>query len=915
METSKRYKFLALCALMVSLVEAVDRNNFKTCEQSSFCRRLRGVKPGESKYELNLGSLQVSDTTIEAELVNKEADVTFKFVLTALVDNTFRVVVDEVKPLHPRYKVEGALDGEPQVSKLELLERSSEQVVIKSGDNKVIIKAAPLKVEFYQGDSLASVVNGRGLFVFEHLRAKKVEGDVVTNLDEQPQQTEDPGAWEENFKSHHDTKPRGPEAVGVDITFPGAHRAYGLPEHADRFALRSTDARGTDPYRLYNLDVFEYELDTTMAIYGSVPVLYAHSPERTVGVFWLNAAETWVDISNSKDTNVVSSIVNLVSGQQTETHVNAHFMSESGIVDLFVFLGPTPQKAVQQYAKLTGSAPLPQYFALGYHQCRWNYNDEDDVRTVVENFDEHDMPLDVMWLDIEYTDGKKYFTWDPIKFKHPAVMQQNLTATGRKLVVIIDPHIKREGGYFLHEEALANDYYVKNKDGSVYEGWCWPGSSSYLDLFNPKVREYYAGLYALDKFTGSTNDLYIWNDMNEPSVFNGPEITMPKDCVHYGDWEHRHVHNVYGLFYIMATYQGLLNRANNKLRPFVLTRAHYSGAQRYAAVWTGDNAADWSHLAISLPMCLSEAMGGISFCGADIGGFFNNPDEELLQRWYQTGAWLPFFRAHAHIDTKRREPYLYNQDVRTRIRNALRQRYVHLPLWYTLFWEHYRTGNPVIRPLVYEYPTQTDLFDIDDEILIGSSILAHPVTKSGATTENVFLPGGAKEIWYDIEDYRPLPGTGYLSIPVTMDKVPVYYRGGSIIPRKDRPRRASTLTHDDPFTLYVALDNNKRAEGTLYIDDYQSFDYKNKKYLYIKFVYENGKLTSSFIDGDANYQTKAWLERVVVIGPPSGIKEAKITSKKLGTVKLKVSYDGENRSLTIRKPGVNLQETFSISLH
>lgn len=170
----------------------------------------------------------------------------------------------------------------------------------------------------------------------------------------------------------------------------------------------------------------------------------------------------------------------------------------------------------------------------------------------------------------------------------------------------------------------------------------------------------------------------------------------------------------------MATYQGLLNRANNKLRPFVLTRAHFAGAQRYAAVWTGDNAAEWSHLAISLPMCLSEAMGGISFCGADIGGFFNNPDEELLQRWYQTGAWLPFYRAHAHIDTKRREPYLYSQDVRTRIRNALRQRYVHLPVWYTLFWEHYRTGDPVIRPLVYEYPTQTDVFDIDDEILVGN---------------------------------------------------------------------------------------------------------------------------------------------------------------------------------------------------
>lgn len=193
---------------------------------------------------------------------------------------------------------------------------------------------------------------------------------------------------------------------------------------------------------------------------------------------------------------------------------------------------------------------LMQYFTLGYHQCRWNYNDEDDVRTVVEKFDENDFPLDVMWLDIEYTEGKKYFTWDQIKFKHPIEMQQNLTKTGRKLVTIIDPHIKRESGYFLHEDALANDLYVKNKDGSVYEGWCWPGASSYLDYFNPKVIEYYKGLYALDKFIGSTHDTNIWNDMNEPSVFNGPEITMPKDCMHYGGWEHRHVHNLYGLMYV-----------------------------------------------------------------------------------------------------------------------------------------------------------------------------------------------------------------------------------------------------------------------------------------------------------------------------------------------------------------------------
>lgn len=190
----------------------------------------------------------------------------------------------------------------------------------------------------------------------------------------------------------------------------------------------------------------------------------------TTGVFWNNAAESWVDIKNSKDTDVVSSIANLISGNRPESQVETHFMSESGVLDFYMMLGPKPKDVVRQYAALTGVAPLPQMWTLAYHQCRWNYNDEDDVRSVVENFDAHNMPMDTMWLDIEYTDSKKYFTWDSTKFPHPMEMQQNLTAVGRHLVVIIDPHIKRDSGYFLHNEALANNYYVKNKDGSVYEG-------------------------------------------------------------------------------------------------------------------------------------------------------------------------------------------------------------------------------------------------------------------------------------------------------------------------------------------------------------------------------------------------------------------------------------------------------------
>lgn len=192
-----------------------------------------------------------------------------------------------------------------------------------------------------------------------------------------------------------------------------------------------------------------------------------------------------------------------------------------------------------------------QYFTLGHHQCRWNYMSEEDVQTVVAEFDNHDLPLDVIWLDIEYTDGKKYFTWDPNTFPNPFKMQANLTATNRKLVTIIDPHIKKETGYFVYDEALANGYFVKNSNGSVFEGDCWPGLSSYLDFLNPATQKFYAGLYAFDRFNGSTENTYIWNDMNEPSVFDDDiEKTFPQDLIHYGNVKHRDVHNIYGFLQV-----------------------------------------------------------------------------------------------------------------------------------------------------------------------------------------------------------------------------------------------------------------------------------------------------------------------------------------------------------------------------
>lgn len=504
--------------------------------------------------------------------------------------------------------------------------------------------------------------------------------------------------WEEKFGSHVDSKPHGPMSVGMELTFPSSKHLFGLPEHASSTQLKST--KGADgvchynePYRLYNLDVFEYELDETMALYGHVPFIVSQSMTTgTAGAFWFNPTETFVDIEDDPQ---------LGGGQGIEGGgaTKAHFISESGIIDLFLLPGPDPATMYAQYARLTGRMPLPPMFSLGYHQCRWNYRDEADVYQVHSKFEELDYPYDVLWLDIEHTDGKRYFTWDRKAFPNPKEMQKKLGSDGRRMVTIIDPHIKRDDNYYIHKEATTLGLYIKDKKSeNDFDGWCWPGSSSYLDFTTEKVRRWWAEQFQYNKYVESTPELFTWNDMNEPSVFNGPEVSMQKDLLNLNKCEHREWHNLYGMLFHRSTSEGLIKRNEGEnVRPFVLSRAFFAGSQRYGAIWTGDNEAKWSHLEIAAPMLLSLNVGALSFVGADVGGFFGNTDAELMTRWMQAGAYQPFFRGHAHHDAKRREPWMFGDETTARLRRAAVARYALLPYWYTVFWQAGVTGMPVMR--------------------------------------------------------------------------------------------------------------------------------------------------------------------------------------------------------------------------
>lgn len=670
-----------------------------------------------------------------------------------------------------------------------------------------------------------------------------------------------------------------------------------------------------DPYRLYNSDVFEYEMDSPMTLYGAIPFMQAHRKDSTVGVFWLNAAETWIDIVKKK---VSSNPLSLGIGAKTDTET--HWFSESGLLDVFVFLGPKPQDVVSQYSALTGYTQLPQQFAIAYHQCRWNYVSDEDIRDVDKKMDRHRIPYDVIWLDIEYTDGKKYFTWDDHTFPNPLGMQKQLDNHDRKLVVIIDPHIKNEGNYPVVDELKSKSLAVKNKDNNIYDGWCWPGSSYWVDCFNPATIEWWRSLFTYKSFTGTASNTFLWNDMNEPSVFNGPETTMPKDNIHHGNWEHRDVHNINGMTFVNATYDALVHRDPSPRRPFVLTRSYYAGSQRLGAMWTGDNQAHWSHLAASIPMILTHNIAGFPFSGADVGGFFGNPSKELLTRWYQAGAFYPFFRGHAHIDTRRREPYLAGEPYTEIITQALRLRYSLLPAWYTAFHSASTSGTPILQPNYYVHPNDEAGFALEDQFyLSGTGLLVKPVVTEGAETVSIYLPPDT--LYYDYFTYAIHKGSGSaITLPAPLEKIPMLMQAGHIIPRQDRPRRSSGLMRNDPYTLIITLTSSGTAEGELYVDDGESFDYEVGVYMHRRFSFANNKLTSEEMAAPAKNEKKRkeylkgtaglTVERIVIVGAPVAWKEVREVGVVEGGVARKVEMsfslgnDGRADWAVVRNPGV-----------
>lgn len=661
------------------------------------------------------------------------------------------------------------------------------------------------------------------------------------------------------------------------FVFPSALTLYGVPEHAADLPLRAGQK-----YSLYNVDAFQYSVNSTESLYGAIPFLMAYGPQHSTGVLFLNGAEMSVKLLD-------------------EAVPTCEWHAETGIVDVFFFPGPTPTDVQRQHATITGPTVFPPYFALGYHQSRWNYVNSRDVLTVNQDFDQHHMPYDTLWLDIEHQDNKKTFTWDSFKFPDPLRMSQELQKSGRHLVTIKDPFVKEDSGYDVFRQGSAEDYFVLAENGGPYRGRCWPGKTVWPDFINGRTRAWYAHFFHENHYPGSRH-IHTWVDMNEPSVFEEERGTMPKSNIHITDdgrkVRHGEVHNAYGFYSLMAVYQGSLEAlrepdhpevvGSNGLpvpyaelrRPFILTRSFFPGSQRYAAMWTGDNTAKWSHLQNAIPELLSLSISNYPFVGCDVGGFFSNPSEELFVRWMQAGIFFPFFRSHNHFESRRREPWMVSVENQVHMRNALGLRYALLPYMYSTFYEAHISGDTVMKPLFYVFPEQPDLRESQSTFLLGSALLAHPVLYSAATEVSVVFP--AFTMWYSFSTGQLVNGAvgGGVSFPVDMSTIPLFIRGGHIVPVKRRVRRSAAAARYDPYTLYVALNDQGASSGTLYLDDGESFMYQRGAYTHRQFLFSFNGDTFVLRNVEHFWSSSTYthffslsaVEEVVIYGNPTLIK-------------------------------------------
>jgi len=648
--------------------------------------------------------------------------------------------------------------------------------------------------------------------------------------------------WEESYEY-------GGNIVKMSKSSKDGECFYGLGDKATQMNLKGK--------RLENFatDQYAYQKDQE-PLYKVVPFYIGLHNKQSYGIFFDNTFRTFFDFCQERR-NVSS------------------FWAEGGEMNYYFIYGPQMQDVVTTYTDLTGKPELPPLWVLGYHQCKWSYYPESKVKEITSKFRELKIPCDAIYLDIDYMEGFRCFTWNKNYFPDPKRMVAELAEDGFKTIVIIDPGIKIDKDYWVYQEALEKDYFCKRADGPYMKGKVWPGECNFPDYTNPVVREWWAGLFK--ELISDIGVKGVWNDMNEPAVMEVPNKTFPMDVRHVYDGNpcsHRKAHNIYGTQMARATYHGV-KRFTYPKRPFVITRSAYSGAQRYTSSWTGDNVATWEHLWLANIQVQRMSISGMGFTGSDIGGFAEQPTGELYARWIQLGVFHPFCRTHSSGDHGNQEPWAFDEEVINITRKFVSLRYQLLPYLYTMFWQYIEEGIPMLKPLVYYDQEDTQTHYRNDEFIFGNQILVCPILEPNAVGRRMYIPRGE---WYNYWTNEFSTGGREVWIDTKFDEIPVFIKAGAIIPKYPVQQYVGELEFDE-LTLDLYFKNGKE-KSVVYEDAQDGYDYKKGRYSFLSFrTIGKEKELIVQLHKEGKYDTPYSKYKINLIGLPFKVAEIEIDNE------------------------------------
>ena len=609
-------------------------------------------------------------------------------------------------------------------------------------------------------------------------------------------------------------------------------------------------------------------------LYKAIPFYVGLHNQTAYGIFFDNTFRSWFDFSNERK-NITS------------------FWADGGEMDYYFIYGPEMSQVVTAYTDLTGKPEMPPLWALGFHQCKWSYYPESKVREIASKFRSLQIPCDAIYLDIDYMEGFRCFTWSKEYFPEPKKMVDDLAKDGFKTIVIIDPGIKIDPDYEVYKQAIANDYFCKRADGAYMKGKVWPGECNFPDFTNPDVREWWANLYK--ELILDIGVKGVWNDMNEPAIMEVPTKTFPLDVRHDYDnnpCSHRKAHNIYGMQMARATYEGV-KRFSYPKRPFIITRAAYSGAQRYTSTWTGDNIATWEHLWVANVQMQRMSLSGMGFVGSDIGGFAEQPTGELFTRWIQLGVFHPFCRVHSSGHHGEQEPWSFDEEVLNISRKYIELRYQLLPYLYTMFWQYTNEAIPMLKPLVYFDQNDPQTHYRTDEFIFGNQILVCPILEPNALGRRMYMPRGN---WYNYWNNQLTAGGRELYVETAYEQIPIFIKEGAIIPKY--PVQQFVGEKEINQVLLEVYYKLGKETSVLYEDAQDGYDYKKGRFSLRTFKL-TGKENQLIIQlhKEGKFITSYDTFKLKLIGLPFAIAKIEIDNEPI----LMENYDAENQTLVVDK--------------